>query len=219
MVVHNGDAIENNHHMTTQIITPEVEEQKRIHLAAMDHALQKVNLRKDDKLFYVYGTTTHVHGSEDAIARDLDAEPLIKPTAANNWRDGRFVHHHLKLNINGVRFDIAHHGLNAGGRAWTKENGVAYAIKSMYFNALLGGYKPPDYVVRSHMHEFVTAEYNGEIRGFITPAFQLKTHYGHRVANMKLSSIGMLIFVIEADGRHYWECPRVTFDEIGEIKL
>jgi len=219
VVIHNGDAVDGFHHDTTQVLTNNIEEQKRMHLAAMDWGLNKAGFKKKDKLYYVYGTETHVGQTEDAIARDLGAEPYIMPKAENSWRDGRFVHYHMKFRINGVQFDVAHHGLNSGYRAWTRENGIYNAVKSMYFSALEGGYDYPRYVIRSHMHQYLTADYQDRIRGFITPAFQLKTKYGHKVASMKLSSIGMLIFVIEADGRSYFEAPCVTYDEIGVIDL
>ena len=59
----------------------------------------------------------------------------------------------------------------------------------------------------------------GSTRAIMTPAFQLKTHFGHKVARNKLSSIGLVIVVIEADGRHYFEVPMLTYDEVGEIAL
>lgn len=223
VVIHNGDAIDGKHHDTTQLVTSDIEEQKRMHLAAMDHALKVAQHNpKKDKLFYVFGTETHVGGAEDAIARDLGAEPLIMPTPANEWRDGCFIHYHLKLNINGVRFDIAHHGLPSGTRAWTKNNGLFYVAKSHYFDCIERDVQPFDYIIGSHLHEYITAMYEGikgSTRAIMTPAFQLKTHFGHKVARNKLSSIGLVIIVIEADGRHYYEVPMLTYDEVGEIAL
>jgi hypothetical protein len=219
VVVHNGDAIDGFHHNTTQVITNNTEEQKQMHLGSMDDALQRVNFKKSDQLYYVYGTESHVGGTEEAIARDLGAVPCIEPTSG---RDGRYVHYRLKLNVNGVRFDIAHHGIGAGGRMWTRTNGCYLAAKDHYLRSLEYGTPRADYLIASHFHEYITAVYdghNGSTRAIITPAFQLKTAYGNRVARHKLASIGLVIIVIEADGRHYMEVPLVTYDEIGEIKL
>ena len=220
VVVHNGDAIDGDHHDTTQLHTKNIEEQKQMHLASMDWALQHATFGKKDKLFYVSGTESHVGGTEDDIARDLGAVPSIEPTADSNFRDGRFVHHHLKLNINGVRFDIAHHGISAGGNVMS--NSAYLAAKYHYFNCLEYGTEPADYLIASHFHEYKTALYegnNGSVRSVITPAFQLKTEYGIRVARQKLASIGLVIIVIEEDGRHYFECPRLTYDDVKEMKL
>lgn len=229
VVVHNGDAIDGVHHGTTQLITSDKEEQKRMHIAAMESGLDIAEFKKGDLLYYVYGTEMHVATAEDAIARDFTwpdgkhyVPAVIKPSADANYKDGRFIRDQLKLDINGVIFDIAHHGFRSGNRAWTKENSVNYACKSIYFDYVERGIKFPRYIIRSHMHEFISGIYRGKrgtIEGFITPAFQLKTHHGHRVANEKIADIGMLIVVVKDNGESYWECPMVSYDEIEVEKI
>ncbi len=231
IIINNGDAIEGDHNGTTQIITKNLDEQKRIHVASMKAGMKMAgfNHEKGDKLFYVSGTPTHVAYHEDDIARSfLDKKghpiikPLIAPTVENDFEDGRYVRDQLYLDVNGVLLDIAHHGFTAGVRAWTKGSTLRSNLVSVYFDYVNKGKRVPRYVIRSHKHEFITERYSdiqGTIDGFITPAFQLKTAYGHMVASLKDSSIGMLIIIVEKDGSTRWECPMVIYDEIQVEKI
>ena len=57
--------------------------------------------------------------------------------------------------------------------------------------------------MRSHLHQFVQATYDGKcgsITGIVTPSFQFKTGFGQKVAGDRLSDIGLIVYVIEADG-------------------
>lgn len=226
----NGDTIEGKHHDMSQIVTTSLEEQKRMHVASMLEAMKIARWNDDtDEMYYLQSTFSHGNGIDESIARDYISKkgkylvvPQTEPTAKNEFQDGRFVRDRLILDINGVVFDIAHHGLSGGVRAWTKENQVYNAMKSLYFYNLDRGLQIPRYVVASHKHEYVTAEYGGRsgtIRGFITPAFQTKTHYGGAVARFKIADIGMLFFVIEKDGSSRFECPRVEQPDVKVEKV
>lgn len=229
VVVHNGDAIDGVHHGTTQLITNDKEEQKRMHIASMEKGLDIAKFNRDDILYYVHGTEQHVSTTEDAIARDFTwtdgkhyVPAVINPEDDTKFKDGRFIRYQLKLDINGVILDIAHHGFTAGIRAWTKGNMLIYACRSIYYEHIDRNLKPPRYVIRSHKHEYAYGYHRGRqgmIEGFITPAFQLKTHYGYKVACDKLSDIGMLIIVVEDNGNTYWECPMISYDEVDVEKI
>lgn len=231
IIVNNGDAIEGDHNGTTQIVTKNLDEQKRMHVASMKIGMKIAgfNHAKGDKLFYISGTETHVAYHEDDIARsfvDKQGHSIIKPdivpTIENDFEDGKYVREQLYLEVNGVLLDIAHHGFTAGGRAWTKGSTLRSNLQSVYFDYINKGKKIPRYVIRSHKHEFITERYSnlqGIIDGFITPAFQLKTVYGHMVASLKDSSIGMLIIIIEENGSSSWVCPMVIYDEIEIEKV
>jgi len=226
IICHNGDARDGNHHGTVQIVTKNLDEQNRMHIACMLRGMDIAGFdhRKGDMLRYISGTEVHVGYGEDQIARDFTdprtgkyiVDPVIPPTAAAEFKDGRFVRHHWRPKINGVLFNIAHQMLGVGSRAWTKANSIRLSMMSLYFDCLNHGREIPRYVVSSHLHNYTTAEYedeHGSIRGFVTPAFQLKTTFGFKVAALKLNSIGMLIFRITGDGWSDYHCPRVTFDE------
>ena len=216
IVAHNGDAVEGFHHGTTEIISLSVGEHERIHLASMDSALEIAGYDGDagDLLYYVAGTTAHVGAgaeSEDTIARQLGAVPSKPP---GNDRDGRYVWEKLRLRVNGALFDIAHQGPVTGSRAWLTGNILRLTLRSIYYDCLENGLEIPRCWVRSHRHRWIPPELfrgaNGEIEGFMTPCFQAMTGYVHqRFSYELLSHIGMLIFVVEEDGRVSWQCPRV----------
>lgn len=230
VIIHNGDAIDGVHHGTTQLVTTDIEEQKRMHIASMLEAMKIAKWNDGtDKLYYMMGTNSHTGNVEDAVARDFistKGRPLvsavIEPTAGGKYKDGRYVRDHMMLEINGVLFDIGHHGFTAGTREWTKTNTLTYTIKSIYMSCLENATRMPRYVVASHMHQFVTGRHDGKhgtIEGFITPALQTKTHHGHAVARFKMADIGMLFFIIEENGDSRWECPMASHEDVEVEKI
>ena len=226
----NGDPVEGVHHGTTEIITNNTQEQKRMHIASMLEAMKIAKWNDDtDRMYYLRGTSSHNGIIEDEIARDFVGKkgqhlvkPEIEPTAGGEYQDGKFIRDHMQLDINGVLFDIGHTGFTAGTRAWTKNNSLTYTVRSIYQNALEDSRRIPRYVIASHKHEFVYGRHDGNhgtIEGFITPSFQLKTSYGHAVARFKMADIGMLFFVIEENGDSRWECPMVSYEDVEVEKI
>lgn len=218
IVIHDGDAVEGMHHDSTQIMTPRIDEQERIHTACMDNALQAAGFdsSKGDELYYVQGTSpTHSGpggGSEERIARDLKATPKIPPQPAADdddedtkaHKDGCFLWERLLLDINGRLFDIAHHGANLGSRAWTRDNPFRSILKNVYFNCLESGTRCPDYWIRAHKHTAYFDVYPGGnghmLHGFITPSMQTKTEFVYKIAPDAVASVGMIWFTILEDG-------------------
>lgn len=228
IIVSVGEAIEGVHHGSTQMITYNIEEQKSMHIATMLEAMEIAKWNdKTDILYYLNSSNTHTGNTENDIAKQFTTPkgkylvpPVIKPTAANKFQDGRFVRDILNIDINGVYFSIAHHGLSAGTREWTKENPTYNTMKSFYFTCLNKKRRLPRYVIGGHKHQFVTVEYNGkqgDIRGMLLPSLQFKTRFGHKVARFSEEDIGMVYFVIEEDGRSSYH-PSILEDEDEEIE-
>jgi hypothetical protein len=214
-----GDAIDGNHHDTKEIVTNSVEEQARMHEACMDESLKTLRFsrRGGDKLYYIEGTEAHTGQKEDDIARNLSAEPYHPPTAANEYRDGVFVWPRLLLNINGIRFDIAHHGGKVGRLAWGRENSLRSTLKSIYFDCLEHERPIPHYWIRADRHFHIADKYSGErgsITGIVLPALQLRTRFAHKVGgDIAMSTIGTVYVVVEPDGSHSWHINKLTCDE------
>lgn len=219
IIVHDGDAVDGYHHDTTQVITNDPEEQERIHISIMLEMMKAVHFKDTDSIYYVEGTTAHVRSgaqAEERIARDISAKPYRKNSAPGQ-KDGIYVWPRLILDIHGIRLDIAHHGGAVGKRAWLRENTMRNILKSLYFDCLNYKQPLPRYWIRADKHQHVADIYRnnaGIIEGIVTPAFQLRTEYSTRIAgDMSMSTIGMLIVVVNADGSTFWECPQITFDE------
>ena len=200
IVVNNGDAVDGVHHGTREIITQNKNEQARIHCACMDWAMKKVH--KFDELYYVRGTEVHVSDIEEEIARDLGAEARY----TNNGTDGSYVFDQLFLQPDiGTEplIDICHHGSGVGSRAWTKGNSFRSQLLSYYFFLRDTDLTIPRYVIRAHLHTLVRRGIYDQryiMEGMITPSFQLKTHFAHRIANMNpLSDIGLGWIIVDKD--------------------
>jgi len=228
IVANVGDAIDGNHHDTTEIITTNVEEQERIHIDFMDWFLQelKFNAKRGDQLYYISGSPPHVRPgaqSEERIARDLDAIPMLKGTPEHDYKDGRYVWPRIRLDVNGVLLDIAHHGASASRRKWTRENTIRSLIKSIYFEYLDAKERIPRYWIRADRHVYIPPEsymgYQAQIEGVILPALQSKTEFGQKVAAHELSTLGMFIIEIFTNGMTKWYCPHITVDEERIIKI
>jgi len=230
VIVSMGEAIDGNHHRTTQLVTSDIEEQKRMHIALMNEAMDIVKFNpKTDKMFYMDSTEVHTGGTEDAIARDfIDPKtgnylvtPAIKPSY-EGAKDGRFSRDILHLDVNGVLFNIAHHGFNGGTRAWTTSNSMRAVLLSHYLNCLNYDKPIPRYIIRSHIHRYIPAridEPKGTIEGFTTPSFQYKTRHAFRNFGLDFGTIGMLYVVVEPDGSTWWDCPKLVVEDAEVEKI
>lgn len=227
VIVNVGDAVEGMHHNTTQVITPRVDEHERMHIASMGRALDIVNFdeKKGDLLYYVGGTPSHVGQggqSEERIARDLGAVPMVAPTLPDG-EDGTYLWPRLLLDVNEKLFDIAHHGAGMGTRPWTRSNPMRGKLQSVYFEAMERGSKPPNVWIRAHrhvkVHDIFMSSTGLRIDGFVTPAFQSKTEFGYKVAGDMLASMGLLWFDISAAGQIQDHWNLLEFDPDQVVKL
>lgn len=188
VVVVNGDVVDGtDHHNTFQTISrnPATMMQMGIDM------LEPVR-RKADRFYVVRGTESHVGGSgawEEAIARDLDAEADELVGTRSWW--------HLPLEVEGVRFDIAHH-TSMGALPWTAGAAAPRLAARILAEYAESGQQPPHVAVRSHVHRYGDSGTASRVRAVITPAWQLATGYVHRISPGALSSIGMVAFGIEA---------------------
>ena len=192
VVVANGDLVDSQHHGTVQVFSSSI----------MDHINHAAEIldpirEKADAFFVTRGTPAHVMASgaaDEQIARQ------IKATKANGNPGGVRSSYHLKLNIDGVLFDIAHQGPNPGYRMWTRGNTVRAFVRTIVLDALVTGNRPPDALVRSHVHSKVhetCRDYGHVCEAYITPAFQWKTEYAHQIASHEsIADVGGLIVTI-----------------------
>lgn len=203
--VENGDPAEGIHHGTTQIASSRVEEHEYIARDVLDYTFQFLKFDRGDLAYMVAGTEEHGGSgsqSENRIAHDIIG--FVPRWSEKSGKNHRFVWDRLLLRVNGVLMDIAHHGGSVGSRTWTRENGLRNTLKSFYFQCLNDQVDLPRYWVRSHNHEFVHDAYSdlqGTIEGVVTPSFQFKTGYAYRFAGHRLSDIGLIMIIVDEDGR------------------
>lgn len=165
----------------------------------------------------IRGTESHVGNAaarEEALAQDIGADPIRN-------QKGEVVSYswwHARPKINGVRFDLAHHG-RMGGLAWTKYNAANKLAISTMLKYQEAGEKPPHLAIRSHKHTFADSGNNYPTRALFTGAWQLMTAFGYKVVPDVLAEIGGYIISIDRSGDYYVERYKVQPDMVKETDL
>jgi hypothetical protein len=193
-IIVNGDAADGDHHDTPQIITRNPATQRKIAGQVLEVGTSLT--QSGDRLFFVRGTESHVGKSgwlEEELGEDLRAERDTDTGAASSW--------HLRMEVEGVALDIAHHG-KLGARPWTRANAVNALAAATIMEHAERGEKPPQLVIRAHRHKTADSYDNYHVcRAIQMPAWQLMTAFSHKVATGSLADIGGLIVTCEA-GRY-----------------
>jgi hypothetical protein len=170
-----GDLIDGDHHGSTQIMD-EIEDQKEAF-----YTLFRPVVAMADKVYVTYGTDAHNGGAgkfEIEICNELGN------TVRHDW--------YHSLDIDGVTFDLGHHG-RAGTRDWSSSAaGYAVDVALDYFKM---GMKPPQYILRGDRHRVDDSGRKVEYSRAITlPCWQLRSSFGHKVSSGKRwSDIGGII--------------------------
>lgn len=183
----NGDMIDINSHSDYQLIT-------KNKATVVKHALDIMQLvvEPKDKLFIVRGTEAHV--GECAEVEEIIAKQLGAVQGDNH----NFTHWHLSLNVDGVLFDIAHHGKI--GNSWNRTSALNTKAVEEIVNGVKHNETIHDVIIRSHNHTFADTHDNFPVRVISTPAWQLATNYAHRIG-VGIADIGGLIF--QCDNTNY----------------
>ena len=190
----NGDSFEGGaHHGTTQIVSAHPEPQ-----AYLAHRIFGVPRDlKPKHLFIVRGTESHVGPSgatEEAFARSVRAE--------KDQESGRWSFWHLRLAIHGVRFDLQHHPSTSGNLPWTRPQAAQRLAFRIWSEHKLRELDAPHYAFRSHRHVFSDSGDAYPVRAIITPAWQAKTSFAHKVAADSIADIGGCAVLVEPSGQH-----------------
>jgi len=195
-LIHNGDAIDGDHHHSGDVCTQSPLEQADIHIELMNEFQRRIGWRRGDELYYTRGTQTHVNEKEHYIGRELNAVP-----------DGDFfVWESLELNTNGILSLFVHHGPTRGKGA-NEGNPMKSWLKNIYYDALNDKRRAPDIIYTGHVHD---PTYNTHVyregmefktmHGVILPSWQMKTTYAYKVAPVQKNKIGGVYHDIKADG-------------------
>jgi hypothetical protein len=191
VVVINGDLYDGvftsggGHHGTSQIVTSNPEPIEYI----ADRVFGVITKMKPAKIYVVRGTEAHSgpNGTiEEARARLLRAVK-DEHDKSSTW--------HLRLQAHDVTFDIQHH-TNVSGLPWTRAGAVTRLAARVWMEHQLRGLPAPHIAIRSHVHRFADSFGAYPTRAIITPAWQLKTAFGHRVAPDNIADVGGIIVTV-----------------------
>ena len=192
----NGDAIEGQHHKTTQIMSGNPNAQA----AAWNEIIRVPLALKPKHIVMTRGTSAHVGESasgEERIADGLrrDKRPIVSDPetgAASLW--------HWYADLQGVRIDATHHG-RIGQREHTRASGMALYAHDVHLSYTKRGELPPHLAFRGHNHKFADSFDACEPRVVGTGAWQLGTGHVHKIAPDSIADIGGALAVIR-DGAY-----------------
>jgi hypothetical protein len=194
VVVLNGELADDNHHPTTQLVTRNPADMLKLSVEVLRPVLGLI--QEGDAIIVTRGTEAHSGPSahlDETIAQDIGAAGPDSEIASH-WR--------LRMTIDGVRFDVAHHPPGGGGRLpWTR-GGFANRLAAMsMFEAAERGERPPHFLVRGHVHRPDDSYDRFPVRALVLPSWQLTTSYGHRIGGDPLP-IGGAIVTCDAGRAH-----------------
>lgn len=195
-LIHNGDAIDGDHHHSGDVCTQNTLEQADIHIELMIELQRRIGWRRGDELYYTRGTQVHVNEKETYIGKELNAVP-----------DGDFFcWDFLQLETNGTLSWFAHHGPKRGQGA-NEGNSIRNWLRTIYYEALKDERRCPDIVYTNHVHDPGYDVFNRRTKmtfslmhGVIVPSMQMKTTFGYMVAPVSRNKIGCVYHDIKADG-------------------
>jgi len=138
-----GDLIQGTILRDGMLVTPRLEDQFAIIEDALEPILSLPNIKR---VYLCKGTGAHTmkHGSSEIrMARHIRKVYGIPATA----------YYHVRLNLRGVEFDLAHHGASTGIWRWISGDQIRRYTRDVMFGDLLAGRKPPEILLRGHYHD------------------------------------------------------------------
>lgn len=203
IIVLNGELADINSHPTTQMISRNPADALRLSAEVLAPALAL--LGEDDRIYVTRGTEAHSGQSahlDETVASDIGATGP-DDDRASWWR--------LRLQVDGVRFDIAHHPPGGGGRLpWTAGNFANRLAAMGVFSAAQRRERPPDLYVRGHVHRPGDSYDAFATRALVLPSWQLTTSYGHRIGGDPLPVGGAIVTCDKGQyqvEKHFWDWP------------
>jgi hypothetical protein len=193
-----GEFIDGRHHETTQLLSQAPEIQA---LAAIDAFQPMATLF--DELYVMRGTEAHSGkgaASDYAIAREFGAR--------QDPATGMRAFYKLRLDVDNVLFDIAHHVGGGGDDVRLYGGAIRRETAAMYFEQ-----PRVNVVLRGHVHRYADTgdAFGPRLWGAVIPAWQLKTSFTHRVTRREQFSVGTTLVHVRGEEfsreRLSWDVP------------
>ncbi len=214
-IVHNGDVIEGVHHNSTTQISHNINDQKRIAIAALKPEIERCR-KKGGRYFHIRGTAAHVGQSsifEDEVAEALGAIPNAQ---------GQFARYDLWKRVGGPDGPLVHllHHIGTTSSAAHEASAVNAELAAEFVEAGRWGRKPPDYVVRSHRHRSIAVDLDtgrGYAAAIVTPAWQGKTPFAWKIPGGRISEPQFGgIMIRRGDEEHFYRRKVWTIERSPE---
>lgn len=202
-IVINGDILDGSHHQSVSQWTHNITDQA----AAALEILQPIRDACRGQFYVIRGTEVHVGKSgqdEEWLARELKAVPT---------KTKQFSRYELWKKLGGGLIHFTHHIGTTSSSAY-ESTAVYRELVESFVEAARWKERPPDVIVRSHRHRHFVVEVatgNGKATSVVTPAWQGKTPFAHRIAGARQSQpqFGGIILTWSRKERFIYERHRV----------
>jgi len=199
-VCHNGDVIDGVHHGSTTQISHNIEDQKGIAVIALSPIVNDCEA-SGGHYYHIRGTETHVGQSgsyEESVAKSLGAVPN---------REGQYARYDLWKRVGDSLVHLLHH-IGTTGSSAHEASAVNAEMTAEYVEAARWREQPPDFIVRSHRHRFISVELDtarGIGSAIVTPGWQGKTPFAWKIAGARLTvpQFGGIIIRHGKEEAHY----------------
>jgi hypothetical protein len=181
-VCHNGDVIDGVHHGSTTQISHNIEDQKRIATEVLRPIVRDC-LASGGQYYHIRGTEAHVGQSgsyEESVAESLGAVPN---------REGQYARFDLWKRVGSSLVHLLHH-IGTTSSSAHEASAVNAEMTAEYVEAARWREQPPDFIVRSHRHRFISVELDtakGIGSAIVTPGWQGKTPFAWKIAGARLT--------------------------------
>jgi len=149
-----------------------------------------------DRLYIVRGTEYHAGPHcwlEEKLAKEAAAVEDPEAGTLSWWW--------LPLEVEGVRFDVAHHPHTSGSRPWTAQSAAARESAIIAADYAKRGERLPDVAVRAHVHYSADSGIRTYPHTVFCAPWELTTAYGYRLgAGGEIEPPGLWWFLVN-DGK------------------
>ena len=182
-------------------------ENKNVVMQFMKDATKPMRDVTDD-IIVNRGTEAHTGGAgwlEEKVSSEIEARKDPLTGLSSFWV--------LRLQVEGVRFLIAHHPMTNGRVKWTlgsAANRAAASVALDYYNEE----QKPDAAIFGHVHHSEDSFDNQPVRAIYTPPWCLANSYTHRLGAglAPVEKVGGLIIVVDGNScrvfKRYFDTPR-----------
>jgi len=203
LVAHVGDVTQGENHGPL-IPQTTLEDQRQIGYMNMVPLATLPNVKT-----FRFLTGTAIHVPESAEAR------IAAKLRRTSGKDAA-CYHHERASVDGVVFDLAHHGPPPGSRDWLEGNVALYYLRDRIYRDRRLGKEPASVYVRGHFHHWVHVTlhetYGGSHRQHdlvVLPSFCGLGDYARKVTRTD-PSLTTGIGLFEVDGGRLGEIRPVT---------
>lgn len=172
-VLVNGETIDGVHHRSTTQVSQNLEDQRSIAVAVLSEVAQ----RCAGQLYVISGTPAH------SGEQGVDDEAVAKAVKAIPDETGRHARYVGWFRIGTALVNATHH-IGTTGSQHYESTAAHKELVEAFVEAGRWRNEPPDFVVRSHRHRYLTtslATHKGFAASIVTPGWQLKTPFAYKI--------------------------------------